>query len=386
MVHPVYARMPQTIFDEMSLLAREHGAINLGQGFPDAPGPGPLLQAAARAVLEGSNQYPPSRGLASLREAVAEHYGRTQGLVLDWRSQVTVTSGATEAIAAALLALLEPGDRVGLIQPLYDAYLPLVTRAGGIACLAGLEAPDWRLTPAVLDLLFRDNPRVVILNHPMNPVGRVFDDAELGLLARYCVEHDVIAISDEVWEAVVPPPRRFRSLMSYPGMAERTVKIGSAGKLFGLTGWKVGFLVAPAALAAPLAAAHQFLTFTTPPNLQTAVAFGLTSMPDWFETMPLAMGRSRDRLSTALLDQGFAVLPSEGTYFLTVDLAASGVRMEDREFCRRCVTGHGVAAIPLSALYAEEPVTHLVRLCFAKADDTLDEGARRLAAARAALA
>lgn len=386
MVHPVYAQMPQTIFDEMSLLAREKGAINLGQGFPDAPGPRPILQAAAEAVLDGWNQYPPSRGLPALREAAAFHYERTQGLALDWQSQIIVTSGATEAIACALMAFIRPGDRVGLIQPLYDAYLPLVRRAGGEAHLVSLAPPLWRLTERVLDALFAPGLSMVILNNPMNPMGRVFDDEELSLLARYCVAHDVIALCDEVWEAVVPPPCLFRPLMAYPGMARRTIKVASAGKMFGLTGWKVGLLIADQTLSQPLAAAHQFMTFTTPPNLQTAVAYGLTQMTDWFERMPAAMGASRDRLTAALRAEGFAVLPSEGTYFLTVDLVASGIAMGDHDFCRACVNHHGVAAIPLSALYAHDPDMHLIRLCFAKADETLNEGAARLAAARAALA
>ena len=386
MVHPVYASMPPTIFDEMSGLARQRGAINLGQGFPDAPGPRPVLEAAANAILTGSNQYPPSRGLPALREAAANHYRRTQGLDLDWQTQVIVTSGATEALAAAFLALLQPGDEVVLFQPLYDAYLPLVARAGGVARLASLTPPAWRLTVQVLDALFTPKTKLVVFNTPMNPTTRCFDAEELGLLAQYCVAHDVIAVCDEVWEAVVPPPGRFRPLMGFPGMAERTVKIGSAGKMFGLTGWKVGFVLASPDLTKVISAAHQFLTFTTPPNLQTAVAFGLNEMPEWFSTMPVEMGRSRDRLAAALTAEGLVVLPSEATYFLNVDLAASGIALDDRSFCRRAVTQQGVAAIPLSALYAKDPATNLIRLCFAKADDVLDEGAKRLAAARAALA
>ena len=384
MVHPVYADMPTTIFEEMSGLAREHGAINLGQGFPDAPGPPALLRAAADAVLTGDNQYPPSTGLPALREAAAAHYNRTQGLDLTYE-QVVVTSGATEALAAALLALVGPGDEVAMFQPLYDAYMPLVRRAGGIARLAALTPPLWRITPQVLDQAFGPKTRLVILNNPMNPTGRSFDDEELGLLAEYCVRYDAIAICDEVWEAVVPPPGTFKPLIGFPGMAERTIKIGSAGKLFGLTGWKVGLMVASPVLAGTMARAHQFLTFTTPPNLQTAVAYGLTKMPEWFEEMPATMGRSRDRLAAGLLDAGFSVLPSQATYFLTVDLTASGIARNDRAFALRAVTQHCVAAIPVSALYAQDPATNILRLCFAKADDTLDLAVERLAAARAAV-
>ncbi len=385
MVHPVYADMPATIFEEMSGLARQHGAINLGQGFPDAPGPQALLDAAAQAILTGSNQYPPSSGLPRLREAAAAHYNRTQGLTLT-PEQVVVTSGATEALADALLALVGPGDEVAMFQPLYDAYLPLVRRAGGVARLATLQPPQWRITRDVLDQTFGPKTRLVILNNPMNPSARLFDDEELSLLASYCVAHDAIAICDEVWEAVTLPPAVFKPLIAYPGMGERTVKIGSAGKMFGLTGWKVGFMMAASPLANVLARAHQFLTFTTPPNLQTAVAFGLESMPDWFETMPLEMARSRDRLAAGLTTEGFVVLPSQATYFLTVDLAASGIALDDRAFCLRSVAEHGVAAIPVSALYATDPATNIVRLCFAKADETLDAAVERLAAARRALA
>jgi aspartate/methionine/tyrosine aminotransferase len=385
MVHPVYADMPPTVFDQMSGLAREHGAINLGQGFPDAPGPSALLQAAADAVLHGNNQYPPSMGLMSLREAAAAHYNRTQGLDLG-PEQVVVTSGATEALAAALLALVGPGDEVAMFQPLYDAYLPLVQRAGGVARLATLKPPLWRITPQALDEAFGPATRLVILNNPMNPTGRSFDDAELSLLADYCVRHDAIAICDEVWEAVVPPPGRFKPLIGFPGMADRTIKIGSAGKMFGVTGWKVGLMAASPALARTMARAHQFLTFTTPPNLQTAVAFGLTRMPQWFDEMPAQMGRSRDRLAAGLSDAGFAVLASQATYFLTVDLTASGIELDDRAFALRAVREHGVASIPVSALYAQDPSTNILRLCFAKADDTLDEAVERLATARKALA
>jgi aspartate/methionine/tyrosine aminotransferase len=384
MVHPVYADMPATIFEEMSSLARRHDAINLGQGFPDAPGPPALLRAAADAVLRGSNQYPPSTGLPQLREAVAAHYGRTQALDLT-PEQVIVTSGATEAIAAALLALLSPGDEAVMFQPLYDAYLPLVHRAGGAARLATLAPPYWRLTREVLDQAFSPKTRLVILNNPMNPSARLFDDEELALLASYCVAHDAIALCDEVWEAVVPAPGRFKPLMAFPGMAQRTVKVGSAGKLFGLTGWKVGWMIADPPLAQVLARAHQFLTFTTPPNLQAAVAHGLESMPDWFTDMPAGMGRSRDRLAAGLTSAGYAVLPSQATYFLTVDLSASGVDLDDRSFALRAVAEHGVEAIPVSALYARDPATNILRLCFAKADDTLDEAVERLAAARRAL-
>jgi aspartate/methionine/tyrosine aminotransferase len=384
MVHPVYADLPTTIFEAMSGLARQTGAINLGQGFPDDSGPMALRRKAGEALLTGTNQYPPMRGLPALRQAVAAHYGRVQGLDLDldWETEVTVTSGATEALAAAFLSLISPGDEVVLFQPLYDAYLPMVRRAGGVPRLARLTPPHWRFDRAMLEAVFSDRTRLVVLNTPLNPAGVVTPDADLALLAEFCVKHDTIAVCDEVWEAVVFDGARHRSLINYPGMRARTVKIGSAGKMFGMTGWKVGFLCAAPALTRALAGAHQFLTFTTPPNLQEAVAFGLSEPGDWFEAMPAGLRRSRDRLAAGLRDAGFVVLDSGGTYFLNLDLAASGIDEDDRTFSLRAVRDHGVASIPVSAFYAEDPVRHILRLCFAKADDTLDEAVRRLAAAR----
>jgi len=382
MANPIFSTLPTTIFEEMSGLARASGAVNLGQGFPDDPGPEAVRAKAADAVLNGYNQYPPMAGLAELRQAVAAHYARTQGLDLDWPTEVTVTSGATEALAASFLALLEPGDEVIVFQPFYDAYLPLIRRAGGTAKLVGLHPPDWRFTRAMLEAAFTERTRMVVLNNPVNPTGVVLPDEDLALLAEFCAAHDVIAVCDEVWEQVVFGNGRHRPLIAWPGMRERTVKIGSAGKMFGLTGWKVGFLCAAPELTHSLARAHQFLTFTTPPNLQAAVAWGLENSGDWFRDMPRDLEASRDRLSEGLRREGFAVLPSQGTYFLSVDLPGSGIAEGDRDFCLRAVKEAGVAAIPVSAFYETDPVTTIARLCFSKADATLDEGVKRLAKAR----
>jgi N-succinyldiaminopimelate aminotransferase len=382
MPNPIYSSLPTTIFEEMSGLARALGAINLGQGFPDDPGPEAVRAKAADAILNGYNQYPPMAGLPELRQAVAGHYARTQGLDLDPMTEVTITSGATEALAAAFFALIEPGDEVIIFQPVYDAYLPLIRRAGGIPKLVSLQPPRWRFDRAMLEAAFSGKTRFVVLNNPNNPAGVVLPDEDLALLAELCVAHDVIAICDEVWEQVVFGSAIHRPLMAFPGMRERCVKIGSAGKMFGLTGWKVGFLCAAPALTYSLSRAHQFLTFTTPPNLQTAVAWGLDNAHDWFRDMPRGLERSRDRLGEGLKRQGFAVLSSQGTYFLNIDLTASGVTEPDRDFCLRAVKEAGVAAIPVSALYEQDPVTNIVRLCFSKADATLDAGIERLAKAR----
>jgi len=382
MANAIFSNLPTTVFEEMSGLARTLGAVNLGQGFPDDPGPEAVRATAADAVLNGYNQYPPMAGLPELRQAVMAHYNATQGLDLDWAGEVTITSGATEALAASFLALIEPGDEVVVFQPFYDAYLPLIRRAGGVARLVRLEPPQWRFTRSMLEAAFTPRTRLVVLNNPMNPTGVVLPEEDLALLAEFCVAHDAVAICDEVWEQVVFAGARHRPLIAFPGMRERTVKIGSAGKMFGLTGWKVGYLCAAPALTHSLARAHQFLTFTTPPNLQAAVAFGLQQPGNWFRDMPRALEASRDRLAEGLRGEGFVVLPSRGTYFLSIDLPASGVSEPDRAFCLRAVKEAGVAAIPVSAFYEADPVTSIVRLCFSKADATLDEGVKRLARAR----
>ncbi|MEG3182149.1 aminotransferase [Sphingomonas sp. LT1P40] len=380
-MNPIYAALGTTIFETMSARARATGAINLGQGFPDGDGCPAVVRAAADALTMRSNQYPPMAGLPELRTAVAGHYARHQQLDVS-ADEVIVTSGATEAIAAALFALISPGDEVILIQPLYDAYLPLVQRAGGVARLASLDPDGWRLTRTALEAVAGPRTRLIVVNDPVNPAGSMLSDAELADLAAFCVERDLIAICDEVWEHVVFDGARHRPLIGQPGMRERTVKIGSAGKIFALTGWKVGWMCAAAPIAALLARAHQFLTFSTPPNLQWAVAEGLATQDAWIAGSVAGFQRSRDRLAVGLSAAGYRVLPSAATWFLSIDLPASGIALDDVTFCERLVAEAGVAAIPVSAFYAEAPVTHLVRLCFAKQDGVLDAAIERMDAAR----
>ena len=377
-LNPIFADLPTTVFEVMSRLARETGAVNLGQGFPDDPGPEDVRRKAAEAVMEGWNQYPPMMGLPELRLAISAHYGRWQGLELDPDQEVMVTSGATEALAGALFALVQPGDEVVLLEPMYDAYLPLVRRAGAVPRFVTLQPPHFRLTEEALAHAFSDKTRVVLLNNPLNPAATVFPDEDLALLAGFCERFDAVALCDEVWEHVVFDGRRHRSMLSVPGMRERTVKVGSAGKIFNLTGWKVGFVCAAPALMKVLAKAHQFLTFTTPPNLQSAVAYGLGKPDAHFEQLRSDLARARDRFTLGLERLGFSVLPSEATYFLNVDISPLGPD-DDAAFCRRLVLDHGVAAIPVSAFYATGAVKHLVRFCFAKRDETLDAALGRLA-------
>ncbi|SDG57803.1 aminotransferase [Bosea robiniae] len=380
-MNPILSALPTTVFEVMSQLARETGAVNLGQGFPDDPGPLDVRRKAAEAVVDGWNQYPPMMGLPELREAAAKHYKHWQGLDLDPNSEIMVTSGATEAIAGALMALITPGDEVVLFEPMYDAYLPLVRRAGGIPKFVTLTPPHFGLTEEALARAFSPKTKVVLFNNPLNPTATIFGKADLDLLADFCVRHDAIAICDEVWEHVVFDGHRHASVLGRPDMRERTVKISSAGKIFSLTGWKVGLVMAAPAIMRVLSKAHQFLTFTTPPNLQAAVAFGLGKEDGYYEGMRADFQRSRDRFAAGLRDLGFAVLPSAGTYFLNVDIAPLG-ESDDVDFCRRLVTENGVAAIPVSAFYAEGAVKNVVRFCFAKRDATLDAALERLAARR----
>lgn len=380
-MNPVFSALPTTIFEEMSGRARASGAINLGQGFPDSEGPEDVRQAAAAALLSGWNQYPPMRGIPELRAAIASHYAGHQGLNLDGESETLVTSGATEALAASILGLITPGDEVILVQPAYDAYAPLVRQAGGIPRFVTARPPDWSITSEMLEALVSNKTRAIILNSPLNPTGTMLSDGELTLLADFCVAHDLIAICDEVWEHIVFDGRAHRSLITLPGMRKRTVKIGSAGKIFSLTGWKVGWVIAAAPLTNAIAKAHQFLTFTTPPNLQSAVAYGLGKDMGYFEDMRAGYQASRDRLTNALTASGYAVLPSAATYFLSIDLTRSGFAMNDREFAIRLVEEAGVATIPISPFFETEPITNIVRLCFAKSDDVLDAAAEKLASA-----
>lgn len=373
----IYASLPTTIFDVMSNLARDLNAINLGQGFPDDPGPEDVRRKAADEVLNGWNQYPPMMGLPILRQAIADHFNRFQGLALDAMSETMVTSGATEAIADAILAVVEPGDEVVLFQPMYDAYLPLVLRAGGVPKFVNLRPPSWQFAREDLEKAFSGKTRAVIFNNPHNPCGVIYPREQLELLAEFCIAHDAIAICDEVWEHLIFDGKSHLSMMSLPGMRERTIKISSAGKIFSLTGWKIGLVMAAPAIMRVLAKAHQFNTFTTAPNLQSAVALGLGKSDDYFTAMRAGFQRSRDRFSRRMSEIGYCVLPSHGTYFVTIDIAPLG-ETNDAEFCQRLVRNYGVAAIPVSAFYAQDARTTFVRFCFAKKDATLDEALSRL--------
>jgi aspartate/methionine/tyrosine aminotransferase len=380
-MNPLYVGMKTSVFERMSALAAKHGAVNLGQGFPDFGWPEQILDAAARALKDGSNQYPPSRGLPELREAVAAHYARHHGMSVA-PEHVCVTSGATEALGASILATVSPGDEVVIFSPAYDSYAPMIRRAGGMPVEVALQPPAWRIDRDRVYSAVGPRTRAILFNNPHNPAGRLFGPDDLEALAAVAREHDLLVISDEVWEHVLLDGQSFVPLASLPGMAERTIKIGSAGKIFSLTGWKVGWRVAAPDLASVVARAHQFLTVSTAPILQSAVAYGLSEGNAWIAPMQQRFARARDRMTEGLRAAGFAVLDAASTYFLCVDLAASGIALDDESFAVAAVERAGVAVVPLSAFAEEDPLRHLVRLCFGKKDETIDAGVAAMAKAK----
>jgi N-succinyldiaminopimelate aminotransferase len=373
----IFAACGTTIFETMSRLAQQHGAVNLGQGFPEGLEPAPLIARLAAADRSGPHQYPSMMGTPNLREAVAAHERRHYATGIDV-SEVMVTSGATEALAACFFGLIEPGDEVVLIEPLYDSYLPIVRRAGGIPKLVRLSPPEWRLPREELAAAFGPKTRLLVLNSPTNPCGKVFDADELAFIAGLLEKHDAVAVCDEVYEHLTYDGRAHLPLMSRPGMRGRCVKIGSAGKIFSLTGWKVGWVVAEAALLAPIAKAHQYLTFTTPPALQEAVAWGLENMSEYYTGLATILQGRRDRLAEGLTRAGFGILPAAGSYFLSADFHPLGVEGTDVEFCRMITEKAGVAAIPISAFTQGDAPRHFARFCFAKTDDAIDKAVERL--------
>jgi len=378
-VNSLLGGLGTTIFTVMSALAVQHQSINLGQGFPDTDGPSDILEAAAAALFDGRNQYPPMPGMPELRQAVAAHDARFYGLDVDPMTEVVVTSGATEAITACLMALLDPGDEVVLIEPLYDTYLPVVRLLGAIPRLVRLTPPDWELPRTELAAAFGPKTKAILLNTPMNPTGKVFTVPELGFIADLLVRHDAYAICDEVYEHLTFDGWRHIPLMTLPGLGERVMRIGSAGKTFSLTGWKVGYVTAPAPLAQVVAKAHQNLTFTTAPNLQRAVALGLAKHEAYFRSLGADLQAKRDRLAAGLAALGMTVLPARGSYFITADFRPLGFNGDDMAFCRHITEHAGVTAVPVTAFYdAPDPPRHFARFAFCKRETVLDEAIERL--------
>jgi aspartate/methionine/tyrosine aminotransferase len=379
-VNSVYATCGTSVFEEMSRLAAAHGAINLGQGFPVGMEPPEVLEAAARALREGSHQYPPMMGLPSLRQAVAESARRFWGLEVDGATEVLVTSGATEALADCFLALLSPGDEVIVFQPAYDSYGVAIRRAGGVPVPIRLDPPHWDLPrQRILDAI-TPRTRLIVVNSPMNPIGKVFDRDELSFLADLLDRHDLIAVCDEVYEHITFDGRVHIPLMTLPQARSRCLRIGSAGKTFSVTGWKVGYVTADAALLGPVARAHQFQTFTTPPMLQSAVADGLALGESYFDGLKSTLRQRRDLLADGLRRLGGEVLECGGTYFLCVAADSLGGTGDDLDLCRRLTRDAGVTAIPLSSFYEDGSVRTHLRFCFAKEPDDLNRALERIGA------
>lgn len=375
----ILSGLPTTVFTVMSALAAEHGAINLGQGFSDDNGPDDLRAKAAEAIAE-SNQYPPMMGTPALRQAVAANGKRFFGVDVDWRTEVMVTSGGTEALAACLLGLIEPGDEVVVLEPFYDSYLPMIRRGGGIPRVVRLMPPSWDLPREELAAAFSPRTKLMIVNTPMNPCSKVFTREELTFIADLVQRHDAYVICDEVYDHLVYDGARHIPLITLPGMRERCVRLGSAGKTFSLTGWKVGYVTGAPGILEACAKAHQFLTFTTPPNLQAAVAYGLGKDDAYFHGYRDSLQRRRDLLSDGLAGIGFKVLPSQGTIFVTTDIAGFGFEGDDVAFCRRMTVEAGVTAIPVSAFYeGEGRPDHFVRFAFCKGEAMLKAALERLA-------
>ena len=367
-----------SVFEVMSRLAIEHRSINLGQGFPDGNGPADVRAKAALFLEDRPNQYPPMLGVPELRQAVAAHGKRFYGLEVDWQREVLVASGATEALAGCLFGLIEPGDEVVLLEPLYDSYLPIVRRAGGVPRLVRLVPPALELPRDELAAAFSARTKLILLNSPMNPAAKLFTREELAFIAELVLRHDTYAVCDEVYEHLVFDGRAHIPLMTLPGMRERCLKIGSAGKTFALTGWKVGYVTAAAELLPPVAKAHQFITFTTAPNLQRAVAYGLAKDDAYFHSLRSELERKRNTFAQGLAAIGFDVLACEGSYFISADFRPLGFAGDDVEFCRHITTEAGVTAIPVSAFYESAAPRHFVRFAFCKEDEVLSAALERL--------
>lgn len=366
-----------TIFTEMTKLAVEHDAINLGQGFPNWDGADFVKEAAAKAMADGgTDQYPPSQGVTGLRQAIADRYGPLLGRRLDPDTEITVTSGCTEALAASLLGLINPGDEVILIEPYYDAYPADVAMAGGVARYVTLRPPEFELDLDELAAAVNKRTKAIVINNPHNPTGRVFTEDELRGIAELCVANDVIVISDEVYEEMVYEKPHVR-LAGFDGMWDRTLTLSSLGKTFSLTGWKIGWAIGPARLTVGVRAAHQFLTFTTPTPVQHGAVAALGAEPAFYEAMRDGYRGKRDLLAAGLEKAGFDVHRPEGTYFMLASHPEAG---DDRSFCRRLAIEGGVAAIPPSVFYATPGAGGgMVRFAFCKDERTLEEALSRIA-------
>lgn len=368
-----------TIFAEMSALAVSTQSVNLGQGFPDTDGPAFMLEEARSAIAAGLNQYPPGRGIAPLRQAIAEHAERHYGLRYDPDTEVLVTTGATEALAAAVLAFVDPGDEVIALEPFYDSYAASIDLAGGIRVGVGLFGPDFRLDHAELAAAFTARTKALLINSPHNPTGAVLSRADLSEIARLAVAHDVLVICDEVYEHLIFDQNEHLPLAGFPGMRERTVRISSSGKTFSATGWKIGWALSTPELISEITAVKQFLTFVSGAPFQPAIARALREGDEWVEKARLSLRDKRDRLATGLSSVGLSPIIPQGTFFMTTDVTALGYP-DGVAFCRELPKRCGVVAIPHQVFYDRvEAGRPYVRWAFCKRDEVIDEAVRRLA-------
>ncbi len=372
----------QTIFAEMSALALQTGAINLGQGFPDVDGPAEIIEAAVAAMRDGRNQYAPGWGVPELRTAIARHQDRFYGLAVDPDTEVLVTTGATEAVAATLLALVEPGDEVIALEPYYDSYAACIAMAGGRRVPVTLRAPDFRLDVDELRRAVTSRTRLLLVNSPHNPTGTVLTDDELRAIAEIACEHDLLVGTDEVYEHLVFDGLVHRPLASYDGMRDRTLTISSGGKTFSFTGWKVGWAIGPAELVRAVMMAKQFMTFTSGAPLQPAIAAALDLDDSYYNGLRTSLQAKRDRLSEGLRTVGFDVFVPQGTYFASTDIRPLGYD-DGVDFCRQLPELCGVVAIPTQVFYDDKTAGKpLVRWAFCKRDDVIDAAIERLTALR----
>jgi N-succinyldiaminopimelate aminotransferase len=372
--------IPSTIFTTMSALAVRTGSVNLGQGFPDVDGPASVLAAAEDAITGGANQYAPGIGVPALRQAIARHQQRHYGLELDPDTQVLVTTGCTEGIAASLLGLVDPGDEVVVLEPYYDSYVAMIQMAGGVRRPVTLREPDFRLDVDELRAAVTPRTRFVLLNSPHNPTGTVLTRAELAAVADVAIEHDLVVITDEVYEHLVFDDHEHVPLATLPGMFERTLTLSSAGKSYSVTGWKIGWATGPAELVSAVLAAKQWLTFTSGAPLQPAIAHALDDEPAWPRELAASLEARRDLLCDGLEKLGLGVRRPEGTYFAVTDISALGWR-DGMEFCLALPERAGVVAIPTQPFHDSDAGDQLVRWAFCKEAGVIEEGLRRLAAA-----
>jgi N-succinyldiaminopimelate aminotransferase len=376
--------IPPTIFTTMSALAMRTGAVNLGQGFPDADGPASVLAAADRAMREGANQYAPGPGVPALRQAIARHQQRHYGIDLNLDREVVVTTGCTEGVAAALLGLVDPGDEVVVLEPYYDSYVAMIQVAGGVRRPVTLRAPDFRLDADELRAAVGPRTRFILLNSPHNPTGTVLTRAELQAVSDVAIEHDLVVITDEVYEHLTfsenGTVHEHVPIATLPGMWERTLSLSSAGKSYSLTGWKIGWATGPAELVSALLSAKQWLTFTSGAPLQPAIAVALDEEPDWPRALARDLQERRDLLCDGLASLGLDVRRPEGTYFALTDISSLGWK-DGMEFCLALPDRAGVVAIPTQPFHDTDSGDQLVRWAFCKEASVIEEALSRLAEA-----